>query len=445
MNFSWANWPIAAVLVVGSAGCADYEAKSRPYPNRPIKLVVPFNAGGASDTFARVMQKAIAEHELLAAPIVIVNRGGAGGTIGSRYVKHRRPDGYTIMLLHQAILTARHADKVEYGPEAFEPIAGTGEDSELIAVGSGSPYESLDDLIAEAQRAPNSVKFAVNLGAPSHFTARRIEAAAGDATFRYVQSGGGADRFAALAGGHVDATIFTVGEYLQFRSAGLRALAVFDPQPNLAIPGVPTARQSGIDVVSSNVQYWWAPRGTPPDRIEVLAKALEKAMETDEVREALGNIQMEPTVLSAQQVRERLALAEQELNFTVRTTTEHLAWTPYAALVACVALGIVAVFQSRGSRMRVEVDSMPASKSREARTSGTRRAVAFGALTFVYAVAFGSEIVGFRIATIAFILFSGMLLAGARLKPMLLIAAIGLVVSLGTHFVMAHWLAVDLP
>ena len=445
MNIPLAHWFLAVVMAIGLFGCADHETKSRAYPNRPIRLVVPFNASGGSDTFARVIQKAIAEHDLLPEPIVIVNRGGAGGTIGSRYFKHRRPDGYTIMLLHQAVLTARHAGKVEYGPEAFDPIAGTGEDSELIVVGPDSRYESFDDLLTEARRSPNTVKFAVNLGAPSHFTARQVEAAAGGATFRYVQSGGGADRFAALAGGHVDATIFSVGEYLQFRSAGLRALAVFDPQPNPAVPDVPTARQSGIDVVSSNMQYWWAPRGTPPDRIQVLAEALEKAMATVQVREALRKVQMKPTVLSAEQVRDRLTLAEQQLNITLTPPPEYLNWLPHTALVVCIALGIVAIIQSRHSRSTTESASTSAGEPRADRLSDARRALVFALLTLGYAIAFGSEKTGFRIATIAFILLSGFVLAGPRLKPMMTITAIGLIVTMGTHFVMANWLAIDLP
>jgi hypothetical protein len=208
---------------------------------------------------------------------------------------------------------------------------------------------------------------------------------------------------------------------------------------------VPTARQSGIDVVSSNMQYWWTPRGTPPARIQVLADAIEKAMATDEVLEALHSVQMKPTVLSAQQVRDRLAQAEQQLSITVTTTPEYLKWLPHTALVVCIALGILAVVQSRGSRSPNESASTSTDGSRAERPSDVGRAVVFAVLTLGYAVAFGSEIIGFRLATLVFILLSGVLLAGPRLKPMLTITAIGLVVSLGTHLVMANWLAVDLP
>ena len=430
-----------AVAVVGIFGCSDREGSSQSYPNRPVKLVVPFNTGGASDTFARMMQKAIVDHELLPEPIVIVNRGGAGGTIGSRYVKHRRADGYTIMLLHQAVLTAHYAGKVEYGPEAFDAIAGTGEDSEVIVVGKDSPYSSIKQLVAQAERSPNTVKFAVNLGAPTHFTAQAVEAAGGGVVFRYVQSGGGADRFAALAGGHVDVTIFSVGEFKQFNSAGLKALAVFDAKRNAAIPDVPTARESGVDVVSANMQYWWAPRGTPPERIRVLAEAIEKAMATDQVQESLNRNQTNPIFLDAGEVEDRLARAEEELSMTVTATPEYLGFLPHTILTVCLVLGLVALIQSRFLRSADE----PPAESGSRRPTGGRAAVIFAVLTIVYAFSFGAEAIDSRFATMIFIVSAGLMMTGLRAKPMITVAAISLITAFGTHFVLARWLSVDLP
>ena len=95
------------------------------FPRKPIKVVVPFGPGGDSDTFARIMQKTIRDHELLPEPLVILNVPGAGGTIGSRRVRDAAPDGYTILNLHEGIFTSKYAGRVSYGPEAFRPIAAT--------------------------------------------------------------------------------------------------------------------------------------------------------------------------------------------------------------------------------------------------------------------------------------------------------------------------------
>ena len=115
---------IVALMVAcfGSDSGSDGEA----YPARPIKLVVPFGPGGGSDTFGRIIKRGIDEAGLLPQPFVIINRPGGSATIGSRYVRDAKPDGYTLLLLHDAIITAKYSGKVNYGPEAFEPVASTG-------------------------------------------------------------------------------------------------------------------------------------------------------------------------------------------------------------------------------------------------------------------------------------------------------------------------------
>lgn len=434
---------VAWALPFGLSGCAEQDNKSESYPDRPVKLVVPFGAGGASDTFARVMQKAIAEEGLLPEPIVIVNRGGAGGTIGSRFVKDSQPDGYTIMLLHQAVLTARYADKVEYGPQAFEPIAGTGEDSEVIVVRGDSPLASFDELIRATQDRPDQVKFAVNMGAPTHFTAQRVESAAGNGSaFRFVQTGGGADRYHALAGGHVDATIFSIGEFLSFDSdeLPLKALAVFDEKRNEAIPDVPTAREAGINVVSANMQYWWAPKGTPRDRIDVLAGVIEKAMASEQVQAALQRNQTKPLFLNAEQVVTRLTLAEQELNVEVKQAPDYLGYLPHVILGACLVLGLG--FLAQSLRPGAAVDQ---GKATPTPPLALPASIGFVVLTIGYVLLLGLHVVDFRVATLCFVVVAGVVLAGTRPKTLFTVAVISVILAFGTHFVIAEFLAVDLP
>ena len=122
------------------------------YPERPIQIVVPFGPGGGTDTYARALKQVIEENDLLPQPLVIVNVPGAGATIGSRRVKNAEPDGYTLLLLHEAIVTAKYSGQADYGPEAFEPIAGTGQQGMVIAVREDSPHRSLQDLLDAAKR-----------------------------------------------------------------------------------------------------------------------------------------------------------------------------------------------------------------------------------------------------------------------------------------------------
>ena len=139
-----------ALIVVGNAdGQSTSATISDNYPEQPIKVIVPFGAGGGSDTFVRILQKAIKENDLLSQPLIIINVPGAGGTIGSRQAMESEPDGYTLLCLHEGIISAKYAGSADYGPEAFEPVAGTGEVGNVIAVAADSKYTDLDQLLTE--------------------------------------------------------------------------------------------------------------------------------------------------------------------------------------------------------------------------------------------------------------------------------------------------------
>lgn len=419
-----------SILVV--IGCQSARDDVEPYPNRPIKLVVPFAPGGSSDTFARVIQRAIEEHHLLPRPIVIINRGGAGGTIGSRFVKDSEPDGYTILLLHDAILSAREAGKVEFGPEAFEPIIGTGEDSEVIVVRDDSRFSTLPALLEAATHEPETITFAVNFGAPSHVTARRLERASTGSRFRFVQSGGGADRLSALLGGHVEVSLFSVGEFVRFQPAGLRALAVMDAERHPALPEVPTARESDIDVTSGIMHYWWAPRGTPSEHCTILAEAIRAAMETPRVQDALRATHTTPTVLDARPMSQRLRLAERQMRSLGRPQADFLKWYPPTILgVTIVLAGIVLL---RSLRMYTVNRMIPG-----------RMVAGFVVVTIGYVGLLTSEVIGFRWATMVFVLAAGLTLAGTNRSSLLTVTTLALLLGPGLDTVMRTLVDVDLP
>ena len=128
------------MLIAGAEAHGALQAET--YPSRPIKVIVPFGAGGGSDTFVRIIQKAIEDNQLLPQPLVVINVPGAGGTIGSQRATNAAPDGYTILNLHQGILTAKYSGKVDHGPEAFEPIIATSEDAMILAVAAALAFFS---------------------------------------------------------------------------------------------------------------------------------------------------------------------------------------------------------------------------------------------------------------------------------------------------------------
>jgi len=267
-----------------------------------VKVIVPFAPGGGSDTLARVLVRKIQNRPGEHAPWVIINVPGAGGTIGSRRVRKAKPDGHTLLFLHDGILTAKYAGQSPFGPEAFTPVGATGSLGMVICVPEASPFQTLNDLLVAAEASPDTVTFAANIGAPSYFMARSLEQEKPGASFRYVQSGGGARRFADLSGGHVQSTAFSVSEYLNFREGGIRALAVLDESRHPALPTVPSALEQGYSVTYRNLQGWWAPAETPAPVVESLQSVLRDAFESPALRRYSEEQCLEPDFLDSREL-----------------------------------------------------------------------------------------------------------------------------------------------
>ena len=444
---------LAAALPAATVDRAQAADDSAPYPSRPIKVIVPFGAGGGSDTFVRIIQKAITDHQLLPQPLVVINVPGAGGTIGSQRATNAEPDGYTILNLHQGILTAKYSGKVDHGPEAFEPIIATGEDAMLMAVAEDSRFQSLHELLKEAKANPDTLAYGANLGAPSHFSALLLEHSHPGARFRFVQTGGGATRFTELTGGHIGMTTFSVSEYLRFRSGGIRALAFLGAKRHPAIPETQTAREQGFDVTSSNMQFWWAPKGTPKDRIDILAEAFERAMETESVQEKLASMHVSPVVHRGAELGRVIAEREMDTAKVGTRKLENLPNLPALVGIIVAALGI-------GVAVRGRSDQASSSKSgadKDPDRASRMQLIAF-AVVPIYAIVLGLNLLPFYAATALFIFAFGLTLelaanGGASDIPrkpldrvhLIQLAALALVIGFGSQFVFTEIFTIDLP
>lgn len=425
---------LMVACLVGDSGSAGDS-----YPVRAIKLVVPFGPGGGSDTFGRIIKRGIDEAGLLPQPFVIINRPGGSATIGSRYVRDAKPDGYTLLLLHDAIITARYSGKVNYGPEAFEPVASTGQIGMVVVVKESSRFQTLTELLDECKAKPDTVTNGVNLGAPTHFAALQLEQAFPGAKFRFTQSGDGADRSLKLVGDHIEVSAFSVSEFVGFKSQGLRALAYLGEERCDALPDVPTAREQGVDVVDSNRHYWWFPKGTPPECVDYIANVLKQAMQTEHVRKSLAELQMEPSFLEGQEfadyIDQQVAGAKkvgQQQTPEVPDIPTGVGW----ALVVCV----VAMFFER---RRDAVSKAAVAVSSQA-SPATRRTVGLFAATAAYVLAMQYG-VPFAWATVVFILFGGFLLSQQKRSHALLITETSLLVAFGVQFVLTKIVVTDLP
>ncbi|MFG0334707.1 MAG: tripartite tricarboxylate transporter substrate-binding protein [Maioricimonas sp. JB049] len=445
---------MTSVLLLASllpAGCEydDLPQASGQWPRKPVKVIVPFGAGGGSDSFARIVQRAVREQNLLPEPLVIINVPGAGATIGSRRVKNARPDGYTLLMLHEAILTAKYSGNVSYGPEAFEPIAGLGGDHLVFAVADDAPWANLVDLVTAAKEQPDTIAFAANLGAPSQFAGLQLEQTTPGATFRFVQIGGGAKRFHALVGGHADVSAFSVAEYLQFREGGLRALAVCTEQPHPELPDIPTAREQGHDVISGNLFFWWAPKGTPQDRIERIRTMLRQFMESESVRRQLARMQIEPTYLEGEELAADLAGREARIASVAERQFVDLPDVPRAVLVVTGLFSLLVLIQSvrESGRRAVRPSDL---RQRSLHATGAARSpsrlVLLGmAATLIYVGLLQWGLIGFVRTTFVYVVAVALLLSPHPRNSLVPAGLLAGLLSVGLHALFTQVLVLDLP
>jgi len=289
-----------AALAVGLSGSA-----MAAWPEKPIKLIVPFKAGGTSDQTGRVFQAAIQDNDLLPQPITIINVGGHY-SIGARRVMEADADGYNFLLIHIALMGGEGSGVLDFGWRDFEPVAATTEFCLLPMVRKDSGIDSLEQLLSKAKAEPDTLIFGANLGAINHMAGIMLQNAMPGAAFRFVQIGGGTANFTALTGAQTDATVLAGAEVVSFtldkdgnplEEAEIKPLAYTGAERHPKLPDIATAKELGFDVEFCVKSWWFAPKGTPQEAIDGFASALEKAMKTDRVVKFMEGRLFAPTFL----------------------------------------------------------------------------------------------------------------------------------------------------
>ena len=263
-------------LAVGMAGAQEF-------PSRTVELMVAFPAGGGTDVGARVLA-AIAEKQL-GQPMIVVNKGGAGGQVGWTDLARRKPDGYFIGYINLPATNTVILDperRAIFDADSFVPIINQVLDPGVIWVRADSPYKSLKDLVDAARKAPNTIRTATTgILSDDHLAILMLEEAAPGAIFRIVHLDGGATQLKEIMGGNVDVAFDNVGGIAtRVRSGEVRALAVLDNERSKFLPDVPTTKELGYPtVISSSTRGIAGPKGIPAPVVAKLAAVLKKAME----------------------------------------------------------------------------------------------------------------------------------------------------------------------
>ncbi len=274
-------------LAIATSVASRAGAQPAPYPNRPIRLIVPFAAGGGADLMARAASQKMAD--VLGQQIVVDNRGGANGAIGAAAVAQSRPDGYTMLLATAGELALKPLldASLPYDPERdFAPVVMLGITPVVIAVHPLVPAHSIAELVALAKDRPGRINMA-NSGAGGimHLTAALLALRAG-IEVAHVPYRGSAPAVADTAAGTTQAVVSGLPPVLtQAREGRLRILAVSTPRRTAAAPEIPTLDEAGIlGFDMSNAVGLVVPRGTPEDVVAKLNAAANRAVADPEVQ-----------------------------------------------------------------------------------------------------------------------------------------------------------------
>jgi tripartite-type tricarboxylate transporter receptor subunit TctC len=259
------------------------------YPERPVTIVVPFAPGGANDIVVRIIQQPLGD--ALGQPIVVENRGGAGGNIAFAWVARARPDGYTLLLAPSSFpVNPSLYDKVAYDPiKDFEPVAEMTVFPVMFTVRADFGVDTLQQLIARAKEKPGTLNYSTpGPGTLPHLVTELLKQRAG-IDMVHVPYAGAAPAAQALIGKIVDVGTLSISAAMPHVQAGLlKGLAVTGAQRWADLPDVPTVSEAGVlESVSESWQGILVPVGTPKDIVARLATALVEIAQRPDVREKL--------------------------------------------------------------------------------------------------------------------------------------------------------------
>lgn len=275
---------IAVAALLAGTGVAQAE-----WPERPIKLVVPFGAGGTSDQVARVLQASVEASGALSQPITVVNVGGHY-SIGAREVMEADADGYSFLIIHIALMGGEGTGALDFGWRDFAPVAATGEFCLAPMVRKDSGINSVGELMEMAKVEPDTLLFGANIGAINHLAGVMMQETMPGAKFRFVQIGGGTANFTALTGAQTNATVLSGAEVINFTllpdgsenpEAQIKPLAYTGAERFGGLPDLPTMKEEGFDMTFCIKNWIFAPKDTPAEAVAGFADAIGTAIKTD--------------------------------------------------------------------------------------------------------------------------------------------------------------------
>jgi tripartite-type tricarboxylate transporter receptor subunit TctC len=309
----------ACILLLAAA----LPAAAQPYPVRPVRIVVPYPAGGAVDVMLRVVAPKLSER--LGQPVVIDNRPGANANLGPDHVGKSRPDGYTLLAgATYLLLNPLLEETLSWRPDELQPIARLTTTPNLFVVSTASPFRTLADFVTQARAQPGMAVGTSGPGAPQSMVQELLRTKAG-LEFNLIPYRGAPPVMTDLLNGTVSMSVLPLGAIMgMIQSGQLRPLAVANETRSPLVPDVPSVTEAGYpDVVVVSWYGLFAPSGTPPEVIRTVAAAARAATADTEVRESAARAGGEAAFLDTADFAAFLAMDRRRWERTVATLRGH--------------------------------------------------------------------------------------------------------------------------
>jgi len=291
------RWCSVLCAVLGAAALAQAQSPSS-YPDRPIRLVVAFAPGGATDTFARQITQELGE--ALGQSVLIENKPGAGGYIAWNYVATSDPDGYTLLMAENALgISQALYKKTSFDPiKQYDAIVAVATSPLVLAVANNVKANSVAELIAYSRTLPQKMNYAsAGIGSVSHLTTEVLKAATGMEAVHVPYKGGGPAMNDVIAG-HVALNMASIQVAKGLVETGkIKGLAVTSAARSPVLPNVPTLTEAGVNTADVDLRFWFgifAPTGIHRVVKAKLDKAVSTTLSNPLVRERLANLDIEP-------------------------------------------------------------------------------------------------------------------------------------------------------
>lgn len=281
----WVVLALVGMMIPGLAYSANF-------PNKPITLIVPYPAGGATDVVIRPLAEAAKKY--LGQPVIVENKGGGGGAVGVGSIIGKNPDGYLLSVVVTSLHRVSYINKLSFDTvKDMTPVMRVGGYLYGILVNQNSPHKTLKDLLDYAKANPGKLSYmASGIGTGGHIAMEELGYFSGGLKFNHLPSKGDQESSTALLGGHVDAISTTSGWIPLVEAGKLRLLATYGDKRTKRYPNIPTVYELGYKFVHTSPIGIVGPKGMPKEIIKVLHDAFKKALDDPMFLETMAKFEM---------------------------------------------------------------------------------------------------------------------------------------------------------